>query len=172
MGRLLNLKMTDIHFGIRTESSSSHSGGGVQFTLAKVTHGRDQFAYGLHSLVMPSWHPGIRPQDFLEKLGFGKTGCPLMLDREAYCLAVDVDEDLSVASFADAFGSAFENLREADRRLQQCGFYLESRDFPAKSWARGDGDGHRGTNQKRMKKSNDQHFDFVFTWLQQGGNEG
>ena len=74
--------------------------------------------------------------------------------------------------FAHAFGAAFDELREANRHLEQCGFYLDSRDFPAKAWTRGGGDGHRGTSQKRMKESNDEHFEFVFSWLEQGSGEG
>ena len=162
--------MPDIHVGIRTESSTSHSGGGVQFTLAKVTHGRDQVAYGLHSSVSSYSLSGVKQQDFLEQLGFRPHNCPFVSGREAYCLAVD--EGLDPGAFADAFGAAFDELREASRHLEQCGFYLDSRDFPAKAWTRGGGDGHRGTSQERMKESNDEHFEFVFSWLEQGSGEG
>ena len=167
---LPELQLPDIHAGLQTQSLMSHAGGGVQFTLAMVTHGRDQMAYGLHSSVTSHFLGGVRQPDFLERLGFRLHDCEFVSGREAYCLAVD--EGLDVAAFANAFGAAFDELREASRHLKQCGFYLDSRNFPAKDWARGGGDGHRGTNQKRMKESDDKHFEFVFSWLEQSGSEG
>ena len=162
--------MPDIHSGLQTEVLTSHTGGGVQFTLAKVTHGRDEMAYGLHASVTSYFLSGVRQQDFLEQLGFRPQACPFVPGHEAYCLAVDAG--LGAEAFAEAFGVAFDALREASRHLEQCGFYLESRDFPAKAWTRGGGDGHRGTNQERMKESSDEHFEFVFSWLEQGSSAG
>ena len=162
--------MPDIHAGLQTELLTSHSGGGVQFQLAKVIHGRDRVAYGLHASVHTYFSASVSPQDFLLRLGFRSEDCPFVSGSEIYCLAID--EDLDTAAFVDVFGTAFDALREAQHHLNQCGFYLESGDFPAKAWVRGGGDGHTGTGQKRMKESSDEHFDFVFSWLKQGGSEG
>ena len=162
--------MLDIHVGLQTERLTSHTGGGVEFTLAKVTHGRDQVAYGLHASVHSHSLGGVSSQDFLEHLGFRLQDCPFTSSREAYCVAVD--EGVDAAAFAEAFGAAFDVLRKANGHLERCGFYLESRDFPAKAWARGGGDGHTGTNQRRMKESRDEHFEFVFSWLEQDSNGG
>ena len=164
------LQMLDIHVGLQTERLTSHTGGGVEFTLAKVTHGRDQVAYGLHASVHSCSLSGVSRQDLLEALGFRLHDCPFVSGREAHCLAVD--QGLGAPAFANAFGAAFDQLRQASRHLEQCGFYLGSRDFPAKAWAHGRSDGHRGTNQKRLKQSGDEHFEFIFSWLEQGSNEG
>lgn len=163
--------MPDIHAGLAVENLASHAGGNVTFTLTRVTHGRGQFAYGLHaSTNYYSFGTGIAPMGFVGKLGFRQYTCPLAAGRDAYCLPVD--ENMDVAEFAEAFGSAFDALREASSELERCGFFLEDREFPAKAWARGSGDGHTGFGRKPMQQSSDEHFEFVFSWLEQHGTGG
>lgn len=165
------LQMSEIHAGLATENLASHVGGHVEFRLTRVTHGRDQLAYGLHaSANYYSFGTGIEPTEFLEKLGFRRYACPFASGRDPHCVAVD--ESMDVTAFAEAFGRAFDALREASSDLERCGFFLEAREFPAKVWARGSGDGHTGSDRKPMQESADEHFKFVFSWLEQHGIGG
>ena len=56
--------------------------------------------------------------------------------------------------------------------MNQCGFFLEARDFPAKQWVVRTGDGHTGDDQQHLKDSEDDHTQFVFTWLKLDGQGG
>ena len=163
--------MSSIHQGLKSEIIESHTGGGVEIVKARITHGRDDVAHGLHALVnTSSYSPGIRREEFLGKLGFSAGPCPFARGAESYCL--EVRETFDAGAFAAIFGEAFNALQEADRHLNQCGFFLEARDFPAKQWVVRTGDGHTGDDQQHLKDSEDDHTQFVFTWLKLDGQGG
>ena len=123
--------MADIRQGLRTETLESHNGAGVAFHRARVTHGRDQVAYGIHGQVFEHFlSPGIDRDELLTRIGFQRTACPFTRDNSSHCLAVS--ESFDVGAFAAAFARAFEALHEADRHFDRCGLFLEARDFPAK----------------------------------------
>ncbi|PKN82955.1 MAG: hypothetical protein CVU47_01300 [Chloroflexi bacterium HGW-Chloroflexi-9] len=163
--------MGDIHSGMRIETLSTGAGGGVEFTLARVVNGKADVSYGLHGAQRThSLSGGVDRDDLLQWLGFRNLGCGITRDRETFCIAVDEEFDLD--GFVSAFTEAQGLISTSDQLLQRCGFFLESREFPAKQWARTRGDGHSGSDQERLKESGDANFEYRLTFLNQNGQKG
>jgi hypothetical protein len=164
--------MGGIHAGLKTEVVTTAAGGGVEFTLGRVIHGKDDTAHGLHANPTSfSISGGVQRFDFLAWIGFSSGTCPFLRSgRNIMCKPVDSAFD--IAAFVSAFDAAYAEIQTADRHLQECGFFLESRDFPAKHWVDRGGDGHTGSDQQQLKVSEDEHFRFVLSWLKRGSDGG
>jgi hypothetical protein len=163
--------MADIHQGLKSEVLGTTAGGGVDFTLARITHGREDVAAGVHARPVSHFiSGGIDRDEFLRSFGFHHSACHFTRDSDSYC--VEVANAFDLEAFAAAFGAAFESVRAADTNLQKCGFYIEARDFPAKQWVSTRSDGHTGSAQERLKQSEDAHFKFVFSWVEQSDGGG
>jgi hypothetical protein len=163
--------MPDIHSGQRTEQVDSARDAGVDFSLIRVIHGRDNESFGVHATPFEHYlSGGIDRDDLLVMLGFRAGGCSITRDRETHCMEVGPGFDL--VTFVGAFARAFTALHDAEQRLERCGFFLGTRQFPARSWINTQGDGHSGAKVSTFAEeaSEDTDFRFAFTWV--GRSEG
>jgi len=160
-----------IHQGLRTETLRTATGGEATFTEIAVTHGKDDLARGLHAVKLSfNLSGGVKAEDVLGWLGFSQGACSLIRERDAFCMAAPSGLDL--AAFASAFGTAVTEALAADKDLQECGFFLENRDFPAKHWADRSSDGHTGESHEKLKETEDGRFRYLLTWMKQAGDGG
>ncbi len=160
-----------IHQGLRTERLGTAVGGEVTFTEMAVTHGKDDVARGLHAVKRSfNLSGGVTDEDVLGWLGFNQTACQLIGERDAFCMPAP--NGLDLPAFTSAFGTAVAEALAADKDLQTCGFFLESRDFPAKHWADLGSDGHTGESHEKLKDTEDARFRYLLTWMRQGGDGG
>ncbi len=161
------------HQALKTEVIEQRSFQDVHFLLAKLQWSKDDIGFSLHAEPR-SWSTyGLQTTDFLSMLGFRRGPCSF--GRECYSLLVN--EDLKLDDFTDQFHQSFDNLLESQKDLEKCGFILDQ----PEGWSyffgkrpsgntfrfRGqmDGDGHTAMISQFMKKSEDDAFSFVFTWL-------
>lgn len=168
--RVGQASMDRIHQGLRTELLGSASAADVLFTEAMVTHGKQDLVRGLHCVKRTfTLSGGLTAEDMLGWLGFARGRCPVIGEREAFCIAAP---GADLETFAATFGQAAAVAISADRELQECGFFLESREFPAKHWIEKFGDGHTGEAHERLKDVEDEHFRYLLTWMKSGGDGG
>lgn len=143
---------------------------GFNFTEVEVTHGKDDIARGFHAAKHTSSGSGLKPEDVLCWIGFEQRGCRVIDDPRALCMVVP--DGLDLDAFASAFATAAGLAVAADKSLQDCGFYLESRDFPAKHWVDTGSDGHTGEAHERLKDTEDDRFRYLLTWMKTRGEGG
>ena len=161
---------SDIHIGMRTEIMDSQSASNVEFRKAKIVHGRDDNAFGIHASSSVMMSSGIHPLEYLERLKFRPNDCPVASRTPATCLPVD--QEFELGKFAISFEESYEAFKEANRLLGQCGYFLDDQHAPAKRWLRSPGDGHTGTDQELKKSSSDENFEYRFSSLKIDGQIG
>jgi hypothetical protein len=79
-------------------------------------------------------------------MGFHRARCPFAKSEDSLCLGVA--EDFDWQRFIRAFDAAMTLAKQADKHLQRCGLYLESRDFSAKHMMSTTGSGHVGDKRE------------------------
>lgn len=162
----------DLHSALQTELADKKTGGGVEFTLVKLRDGREDIRYSLHGRSSTWTSAGLQTTDALTILGFQHFNCPWSHD-DGYCAEVRSDFDL--AGFAQAFAVFVESLRAAERHLESCGIFHptltgERRYRRVSDSARGDG--HRSPSSTEMKRTEDENFVYVFSWIEGGSDKG
>ncbi|MCA1579132.1 MAG: TIR domain-containing protein [Acidobacteria bacterium] len=142
--------------------------------MAKLQWGKDDIGYSLH--VAPNSYSlsgGYQVTDFLSHLGFQRSGCSFIDSRQCYVRWMTANFDVN--AFASLFDQAFRNLSEAQKDLGRCGFFFDQPeglgyflggqsgdrrpDFQMR------GDGHTAMSVETMKQSEDEVFQFKFSWL-------
>ena len=162
----------DLHKSLKSEVLAKGASSGAELTLVKLAWGKEDVAFSLH--VAPNtWSThGIQIPDFLSYLGFSRQPC-LFLRSE--CYVKEVKSDLDLNAFGRALGEAYQQMSQAQRHLENCGFALDQPEgwgyfFGKQSGGRSRrgyyGDGHTSViTPEVMKKAEDNAFQFVFTWI-------
>lgn len=123
---------------------------------------------------------GYQVTDFLSHLGFQRSGCSFIDSRQCYVRWVDVNFDVN--AFAGFFDKAYQNLTDAQKDLEKCGFFFDKPEglgyfLGGQSHSRRhdfqmSGDGHTAMSVKAMKQSEDDAFQYKFTWLESNQDKG
>lgn len=165
----------DLHKSLKSEVLAKATASGAELALVKLAWGKEDVAFSLH--VAPNtWSTsGIQIPDLLSYLGFSRQPC-LFLRSE--CYVKEVQEGLDLNNFGRALGDAYQQLSQAQRHLENCGFALDQPEgwgyfFGKQSGGRSRGayygDGHTSViTPEIMKKAEDEVFQFIFTWIKNG----
>lgn len=169
----------DTHRSLKSEVLAKAGAAGAEVCLARLAWGKNDERFSLH--VAPNTYStyGIQLPDFLSYLGFHRTPCSFLPGE---CYSRFVNSDFDIKAFAEALGASFQEVSQAQRFLESCGYALHqpegwgfffgkdggSRRTSPKYY----GDAHTsGTPPKQMKKSEDEIFQFHFTWIENGPRE-
>lgn len=171
----------DPHQALRSEIIRQARSGGANFVIAKLQWGKDDIGFSLH--VSPntfSLSGGYQVTDFLVHLGFERSGCSFIDNRQCYFRWVDENFDLN--SFTSFFDQAFSDLIDAQKNLEKCGFFFDQPEglgYFLGSHSRSrrhdfqmSGDGHTAMTVKSKKQSEDNVLLYKFTWLETGHDKG
>jgi TIR domain len=168
----------DLHSALKSEVVSKLNAGHLEVVLAKLQWGKDDIGYGLHVNPTSFSTAGLQTSDFLGYLGFQRSDrCSFTSFQRCYCIWVD--EGFTVEDFATAFNGGFGHLDQAQRALEACGFMLPQPEGwgyyygkPSGRSRRGpeqaSGDGHTAMTIRPMKKTEDERFQFSFTFIDTG----
>jgi hypothetical protein len=85
--------------------------------------GQERKGWSLHADPNSFSLSGFQITDFLSALGFKHGGCPFTDGRQ--CYAREISESFDLKNFVTRFDTAYNNLKEAQQRLQQCGYFFE-----------------------------------------------
>ena len=164
----------DLHQSLKTDIVGRTSVQGVNLVAVKQQWGKDDVGFGLHAEPTSYSTSGIQTTDFLAYLGFERNSCPFVVTHDAYCKRIA--ESFPIESFAEAFGTSLTAFKQASRHLESCGFafdqlegwgYFTGRTSRSRSGLyRSSGDGHTAAVRKAMKTSEDESFQFAFTWIE------
>jgi hypothetical protein len=168
----------DPHSALKTEVISKTNAGHLEIVLAKLQWGKDDKGYGLH--VNPSSYStaGLQTTDFLGYLGFQRHDrCNFTSFQRCYCKWVT--EDFNVQEFATAFHAGYGHISQAQESLEACGFQLRQPEgwgfFNGRPSGRSSygseqvsGDGHTSMGVRPMKATEDDRFQFRFTFIDTG----
>lgn len=155
----------DLHSALKTDVIASAEGRGVQFKLVELQWSKDDIAYSVHANPTTFSSSGLQTAELLAHLGFKVGSCAFFPNGK--CLANMVRPDFPLADFAGAFALAYPALREAERQLRECGFAIDQPDR-----FRSSGDGHTSPQSQQMKQFEDEHFIFIMSWIEGGGDRG
>jgi hypothetical protein len=170
----------DLHSALKTQVTRTFQAQATRFAQVRLQHGKEQFTETLHAQPSSFSSSGIQITDYLHFLGFRRSPCAFLGSE---CLVRRISADFQEEGFAEAFQRGYEDLIEATRHLEVCGFFLSQpegwgffnggpslgRSF---SDRRAGGDGHTAAKSQHMKESADQYFKFVLTWLEGGQFKG
>jgi hypothetical protein len=117
--------MRDLHTALKidTVDKASAPDAGVNFVLARLQWSKDEIGFSLHAAPSRWSTSGMQTTDFLAQLGFTRSQCAI--SGVGQCYARRVEESFSLKTFGASFDRAFNTLKEADRHLEACGFYLD-----------------------------------------------
>ena len=159
--------MPDLHEALSNTVIGQASADGDQVVLVEHQDGRDVFRYSLH-LTSNTFHfGGLNRAEFITWLGFESYDKCRFLGGYTTCFSIAATKTFDIDGFAQIIWTAFGDAAKAVRIFQDCGTDPKERRriYPG-------GDGHRGSEQKRMEDSADDYFEYVMTWLVNGRNEG
>ncbi|HYH00948.1 MAG TPA: TIR domain-containing protein [Terriglobales bacterium] len=170
-----------MHSSLKTEPVDSVQVQGLKLVRARLQWAKDDVAFSVH--VSPNqWSTsGMQLTDALGYLGFQRQGCAFADTHEAYCDWIEEGTDLG--KLGAAITAVHGQLREAQQRLQSCGLHLPQPEgygyFFGKTSGGAQrvqramfGDGHSSPKTEFMNSSEDDAFQFAFTWIEGGLNKG
>jgi hypothetical protein len=178
---MLRHMQRDPHSALKSEVISKINAGHLEVVLAKLQWGKDNKGYNLHVNPTSFTSAGLQTADFLGYLGFQRHNrCSFTSFQRCYCKWVD--EDFKVEEFATAFNGGYGELSKAQGSLETCGFMLpqpEGWGFyngkPSGGSYRGPeqtrGDGHTAMKVQTMKSTEDDRFQFRFTFIDTGSEK-
>ena len=170
----------DTHKALKSKIVKEEGGDGISFVLTKLSWDKDDAGYSLHVALSSHTSAGVQTADFLNWLGFELSRCPFVNSQKCYTRWVDKDFDLS--AFAMAFSRTFDMVKDAQKRLERCGFFLKRPEGTVYFYGRRPdnrqrvsdmpGDGHEAVSVESMRGSEDQVLSYKFTWLKTAQNKG
>jgi hypothetical protein len=175
------MQRRDSHNALKSEVLKKIGAGHLEIVLAKLQWGKDDKGYNVHVNPTSFSTAGLQTTDFLSYLGFERNDkCNFTSFQR--CYSKWVDEGFQVEDFATAFNAGYGHLSNAQNRLEACGFVLpqpEGWGFynskPSGRSYRGpepiSGDGHTAMSVQRMKATEDERFQFHFTFVDTGGQK-
>lgn len=174
--------MTDLlHSGLKTKEVGRHRGSHFELLLMKIQHSQHEIKYSLHVAPSGFTSSGMQTTDILDQIGFKRGHCSFFPREECFVREVDVSFDL--VAFDKVFSDAYRNVKEGASHLEKCGIYLEQTEGWSYFTGRNTrtrrtgrytpyGDGHTAAQHERMKESEDDSFNYVFTWISGGEDKG
>lgn len=164
----------DLHKSLKSEIQATISADWGNLALAKLAWDKDDIAYSLHVAPNTFSTSGIQTTDLLSYLGFSRQLCSFLRNE---CYAKEVNEGFDLNKFLQAFGKAYQQLSQAERHLENCGYLLNR----PEGWGyflgnqsgiertrstQYHGDGHTSAiSPEIMKKAEDEVFQYIFTWI-------
>ncbi len=169
----------DLHKSLKSEILAKTTASvGAELALVKLAWGKEDVAFSLHVAPNTFSTNGIQIPDLLSYLGFSRQPC-LFLRNE--CYVKQVEESFDLNAFGRAIGEAYQQLIQAQRHLECCGFLLSQPEgwgyfYGKQSSGRShtnyysySGDGHTSViTPDVLKKAEDDVFFFIFTWIKNG----
>ncbi len=155
----------DLHSALKTEIVGTAADGGVDYKLVRLQSSKDDITYSLHAYPSGFSLSGIQREGLLGHLGFKIGSCAFF--PQGKCLARAVSAEFPLADFAMAFSSAYATLGDTERQLEACCFRLDGAGH-----SRHSGDGHTSPQSKEMKRSEDEHFIFIMSWIEGDSDKG
>jgi TIR domain len=170
----------DTHRALKSDVVSNHRTDHLETLLVRLQWGKDGVGFSAHVNPLSFTSYGIQRTDFLDYLGFSQQNCSFIVGNKCYTRWVD--EKFDPKTFAEAFDSAYVQLAEAQRGLQNCGISLRQTQgwnyflgTPSRSYSDNrsslSGEGHTGTQKETLNQSEDDVFLFKFTWLVLGAEK-
>jgi hypothetical protein len=148
--------------------------------LAKLQWGKDDIGFSLHISPISFSLSGLQLTDFLGYMGFQRSVCSFIESKQCYVHWVDSNFDVNV--FSDLLDQAYHNLTGAQKDLEKCGFLINQPEgwgyfFGGESHreqygSQFSGDGHTSLSNKPLKQSEDEIFQYRFTWLESENDKG
>lgn len=175
--------MSDLHTALKTTEIARIQVGGIEFAQVRLQHGRDQFEETLHARPNSYSTAGLQRTDLLSLIGFQRSQCAFLAGE---CYVRRISSEFNLQAAADAIAKAYERLVTAERHLEACGLWFPKPEgygffFPGRSSGSSRehrhsdpcrGNGHQAPKHERMKAAQDEHFDYVFTWISGGSDKG
>jgi hypothetical protein len=165
----------DPHKSLKSEIINSTHSRNANYILAKLQYSKNEIGFSLH-VIPSSWTThGYQITDLLSHLGFSRGPCSFAEHQECYVHEADQSFDLN--NFINLFERSYVNLQHAESHLTKCGFFFDQPEgwgyyFNKYSGARHfqdkiemHGDGHTAAKSKILKKSEDDNFSYVFSWI-------
>lgn len=158
------------------------TGEGIDFIVAKLQWGKDDFGFSLHASPNRYTSYGIQLTDFLSYLDFQRGQCTFFQGSE--CFSIWVNDDFEIQKFAKAFSASFNEIENAEKKLRLCGFFLKQPEgwgyFTGKSRQNiqhgypmsHPGDGHTSPKTDILKTTEDEYLKFVLSWIVGGNAKG
>jgi hypothetical protein len=172
------MRTRDPHTALKSGVIKKINAGHLEIVLAMLQWGKDDKGFSLHVNPTSFSSAGLQTTDFLGYLGFQRN------DRCTFtnfhrCYSKWVDEDFDVDIFASAFNAGFGHLDKAQSALSACGFALPQPEgwgfYYGKQSERSrsgpesiTGDGHSALKIEQMKATEDERFQFHFTFIETG----
>jgi hypothetical protein len=168
----------DPHTALKSEVVRRANVGHLEVALARLQWGKDEIGYSLHVNPSSFTSAGLQTTDFLGYLGFQRSDrCSFTGFQRCYCTWVS--EGFSVEEFAAAFNGGYTHLGKAQSALEACGFslpqpegwgffYGQQRDRAHRGPEEIPGNGHTAVKVDRMKSTEDDRFQFRFTFIDTG----
>ncbi len=167
--------MQDPHKSLKSDIIKEVQSRNAKLVLARLQWSKSDVGHSLH--VIPSSYTlsGYQVTDFLKHLGFERSVCSFVAHQE--CYVKWADESFDIERFSALLDQSYNNLVEAQKHLEKCGFFFDQPEgwgyhFGRHSSGRSIqdrfdmyGDGHTATESKIMKNNEDDIFNFVFTWI-------
>lgn len=172
------MNVRDPHSALKTEVITKANAEGLEVVLVRLQWGKDDVGFSLHVNPTQFSTSGLQSTDLLSYLGFTRHDqCGFTSFRR--CYSKWVDDKFDIGAFVRAFKTAFDRLNVAQGHLEACGFALPQPEgwgfFHGKPSGRSQrafapyrGDGHTGQQISRMKQSEDDRFEFRFTFVDTG----
>jgi len=167
--------MKDPHKSLKSEIIKEAQSRNAKFVLAKLQWSKDEVGYSLHVAPSSFTLSGYQVTDYLNHLGFERSTCSFIPHHKCYFQWVDKSFDIE--KFSTLLDQSYNNLRDAQNHLEKCGFFFDQPEgwgYYFERYSRSKsiqdrfdmhGDGHTAAESKVMKTSEDDIFNFVFTWI-------
>ena len=176
---MLRMNGHDPHQSLKSEIVARAQSRLAPVLLARLQWSKEDIGFSLHVSPNTFSSYGVQSTDFLGMMGFQRSRCQF---TSGECYWRWVQEGFDLEKFAQAFGQAYGQLTEAEKRLEACGFFIDQSEgwgFFLGGHARSrrrdfgmSGDGHTGLKVQAMKQSEDANFQFRFTWLEADHSKG
>lgn len=172
--------MKDLHAALKTTVIQEVDASGFRIKHVRLQYARDDFLDTIH--VQPSSYSsaGLQSTDLLSFMGFRRSPCAF---RRGECYVSVIPQEFDIEAFAKASATGLSQLEQAEKHLQNCGLALpqpegwgfffgkpsESRRYHSEYMS---GNGHVAPKVQRLKESEDEYFNFIFTWMEGSGAKG
>jgi len=166
--------MKDLHSALKTSIIQEIDTPGFRFKHVRLQYAKDDFLDTLH--VQPSSYSsaGLQSTDLLNLMGFERSSCAFF---KGECYVSVIPQVFDIQTFSKSAAAALSQLEQAENHLHNCGIVLPRPEglgfFSGKlstdhrnSSEYTSGNGHVAPKILRLKESEDEYFNFIFTWIE------
>lgn len=161
--------MKDLHSALKTSIIQEVDASGFRFKHVRLQYAKDDFLDTLH--VQPSSYSsaGLQSTDLLSFMGFRRSPCAF---HRGECYVSVVPQEFDIQAFGKSAVAALSQLEQAENHLQNCGLALPQPEGRGHSSEYTSGNGHVAPKVQRLKESEDEYFNFIFSWIEGAGAKG